>query len=757
MQWSVNSLSTGCPEDVYTRLRPRREMTAARVDNDGLRVSPSLPMSHCSLPRSAALWTLALLALVGCASDPLESPDFGPASEGALRLALTPTEGARVGGHVELTAVLTNSGERPLVFDARPPTTVARPDDRWVVRHASGWADPSPWWEDAGLARGLPDSLRVDNQGPVEWQVPLSDWVRFDSPGRYAVQLVTSRGTEEIVSNAVAITVGPRDSGADQAAVERITDALSGEPSAAERSRLFRELAAIGTPATRALALDHLAKGPEDESGWVLVLARDPDPKATRQALDAAIADPAIGIGHGHIRAMEALVYDAEFDTAAPPRPGGIDRKAQSAWQEKMDARAAVRDAARQAAFDASAKALDAKSDPGPTLGTLALMAAREELEGEAAVWTRARTGLASIPEPALGELVGRYFYDLTASGPLDRPTEAVVDELIPQLVAVATDDAVPNPTRLAVLERLVQLDVLDEPAVVQAFESLIADPARSLADADVLLRALPSVSQPTQQAIVAGLATAADPIQQARLLGQYVDETHAEAVRTAWAAVPPDAPTGILAGYLAWFLNHAPDGPEATSILRRFGPDHAFLLTLTAELVDDPSPMEPYAMRGLESPEQAVIFKSSDFIIDYGSPELAPALHALIGRVDEQNEEGAMGALVASRGWLIDNPTRNALGPTLDDKRADMILRSVKSSTKTMVILEARVDGWDPVVELNYREYVGADALREKFSQFEPGTVIRLKYRGIEPARAHELFGPPVEAAGLTLFQPSD
>ncbi len=684
----------------------------------------------------------------------MESPDLLPPSEGDVRLALTPID-TRVGAFTELPASLTTVSDRPQTFDSRSPTPVARTSDRWIVRGLSGWSDPSPWWEDAGLARGIPEPLRIDQSGPVEWTIPLSDWVRFDAPGRYAAQVVTNRGAKEVVSNPVLITVSARDPAKDAAALERLQAALDEEQTPAQRSRTFRELAALGTPETRDLALDRLAAGTEDESGWVLVLIRNPDIPATRSALQAALSDPDVDIGHGHIRVFEALAYDEAFETSNPPRLDALDSKRMAERREQMDARRDVRDQARQAAFDASYEALDTKSSPGASLGTLGLMAGREELENESRVWTRVRTGLGQIPEPAIGELLSRWFDDLVEGGPLDPPSDAVVEEVTAGLLAVLERPEVRPATRVDALRRLVELDTLGDSAVQQAIEAVIADPSRAFPDADPLLRALPAVSSSTQDAILAGLATATDPVQQARLLGQYVDAEHGEAVRAAYTALPDDAPTGVLAGYLAWFLQHAPDGPEAKALLGRFGPEHPFLLNFTAEIVDDASPLEPLAMQGLRSPDQAVCFKSSDFLIDYGSPERKPEILALLPRVTGQNEEGTMGALVAARGWLIDNKTRNTIGPTLTDKRADMVLRSASSKDQQMVIVDARVEGGRPVIELNHRDYVGAEAIEQKFSQFDPKTTVKLKYHGVDPNRAPELFGPPLSKAGVTLYVP--
>jgi len=681
---------------------------------------------------------IPLLSILGCQPDPLAHPDFRPASEGDLRIELFSPEPARVGEPIELRAVISAPADRSIQhFDTMKNSLSGRGDlDIWRVRPEAGWADPSPWWQDSAPQSMLPTPTEVAPDQPLEWTVQLNDWVRFDRPGRYAVQLESLRGGKRVRSNAVAVEVNRRDPGA--AGVADLVAAIDSTAGAAQAERI-RELAWTGTVEARELALERLASGGREAVGWAVVLAMQPDAKATRKALDAALDAKDVGVSVGHVQALEALDYDAEYAHPNPPAPDGQRVGKLEEWRAGAAERVQTRLASRQRTFTRLLGGVDTKvpAARGSTLGTLVFMAMRESLEGAEGLWPRVQSDLGLLPGPVALDLLERHW---------DR---VLGPEVVPALVTLAGRDGEVE-LRSAALRRLVQLDLSAAQPIVEA---LVADPKRPVRDVDVALRSLPSVSEPTQLAIVAGLSTAPDRDQQARLLGQYVSADSLDAVKTAWNAEPEELSTAVLSGYAAYFLQHDP--PVGEAILGRLDREHYELLNQVGELLPDPSILVPRALEGLMSPERFVAFKSSDYLIEHAPPELLPRLIAMVPRAEGHQEEALVGVIAAARSWLITIEQRHLIGPQLSDKRADMVLRSSKASDSDFVVLKGkRVDG-QPVMFLNYRDYVGAEQIAAKVGQFRQGQVLKFTWQGVPPSEGEALFAPILESAGVELFIP--
>ncbi|MCB9674145.1 MAG: hypothetical protein H6737_03460 [Alphaproteobacteria bacterium] len=685
-----------------------------------------------------------LVSLLGCPADPLQHPDFRPPTDGDVRIELRAPENARVGGPIDVVASVTTLPDSPgEVLDIHGNTLLGRGgDDVWTVRLTGGWSDPSPWWQDSSPRRMTPDPKRVAPEAPVEWTIPLDEWVRFDQPGTYALQLETSRSGQSVVrSNKVAIRVAPRDPAADTARADELLSALE-TATGGERASLFIELATVGSDATWRRALDKLAEGSDDESGWVLVLAMHPLAEAVQGGITKALAAPEVPVGLGHLRAFEAVAYDAEFREANGRQPSLMDLPALEAHRARLAERTAFRDAARGRAWEAAWKALDQKTPEarGRTLGTLGLAAIRHEIAGEEALWPVLRRDLAQVPDRTVVELLGRYWDDVRDPS------------VVPALIALVGAPATGEEARSIALQRLAKLDPV---AGHEVIEALVADPRRKVADSDLALRSLPSVSDATQAAIVAGLATAADRTQQARLLAWYVSADHMAAVEAAWAAEPADVPTEVVAGYAAYFQNHAP--AKAKPLLARWDADHYMLIEWVGELVRDPGALNPLALKGLTSPHQPIFFKSSDYLIEHATPDLLPELLARVPRTEDEHQQALFGVLCANRNWLLDAKTKHALSQAVTDRRSDMILTSTLGSEPPNILVEAGLREGEPILTMNYREYVGAAAITKKLKQFRVGQEIRFMWKGATPDEGEAVFGPIVAEAGLRLFRPSE
>ncbi|MEZ4322721.1 MAG: hypothetical protein R3F61_34960 [Myxococcota bacterium] len=690
------------------------------------------------------------LSLLACQSNPLEHPDFLASTEGPLQIALAPeASGFRVGGPLVLHATVSSVPDSPSQpFDVHPNSVVGRSKlDTWTIRHVSGVSDPSAWWEDSAPRRMVPSPIQVSPDAPLAWDVPLCEWARFDRAGTWALQLETLRSGELVRSNAIRVEVAGRDAQADAARVAAIIEAV---PAAApaDRGALFRELGCIGSPDLVELALAGLASGEDDESGWVLVLAMHPDAKRVKSALDSALVAQDVPVGMGHLRALEAVGFDALFERPVGRMPYIQNDPAMAEFREASEARTSARARLTSEAWARLRAAIDDKTPAarGRSLGTLALYAIREDMPEEDAFWPILRRSLSKVPPRTLVELLGRYWDDVGDAS------------VVPELVAVlrdttahpagSPDAAAAEEVRSLALKRVVQLD---PSAGLAEREALVANPARPVADVDEALRSLPSVSEATQAAIVAGLATAPDRVQQARLLS-YVSADHLAAVEAAWAAEPADVPTGVMAGYAAYFHDHAP--AKAAPLLARYGADRFELLEQVGELVDDPASLNALAIRGLMSTDQAVIFKSSDYLIAHGTPEVLPELKKLVGRAKGEQEEALLGAICAGRSWLIDGVTRTDLEERVEDHRAGMVIRSTVTSDASFVLVKGSVRDGRPVMSLNYRDYVGAEAIKAKAEQFQPGLRIHFTWLGLQPEEGVALFRPILQSAGLDVFE---
>lgn len=688
-----------------------------------------------------------LAGLLACAPDPTLDPVFvPPTDEDPVRVAVEIEPRAfRVGEAIPIDLVVSTVGkEGRKSLDTTLNTPRGRVStDIWAVRPIAGASDPGVYWEDMGGGQLLRRNARLQADATHRERLALNDWVRFDRPGTYALQLHTTRvGDLDLIAPMLTIDVVARDPAADAARVAELIAVIdAGGP---EREDALRELAWIGSPETLDLAVSRLSSGAPDAGWWEIVVAMHPELDRAIRELDAALIDPGVGVRAGLIEARVAAAYGKRFDGPIGAMPPKDHDPSIFRYRALKTRREGDRSDDRDAALTALAGKL-AEKEPEARAITLATLAERLFRAETTPAWAARvvpvlRSEFATL-EPATIEV-----------GLADEWAKLADPALVAPLLELIRAPATPVSVRDLAVRRLVALDPAAAEPVILA---LLEDPRRPVTLAcDRELRGLASVPENTRQRLVADISQASDPALHMRLVATYAGPGDADAVMLEWNNAPADLATGAIAGYAAYFLRNKPE--RARPMLDRYGPGHHMLLLETAELIEDPKVLLPRALEALRShPEQAVFLMGSEYVREHGDRAALDELLKMLPKAKEQRQESVAAAIMTSRAWLMTIEDRRRLEGQLTDRRADMIVRHGIAADDPTPIIEIRWDEDVPVMSLNYFDYVGEDAIRTKLAQFKPGTLLNPRFSGREALEGLDWLTPIAEGVQLRVHRP--
>jgi hypothetical protein len=526
---------------------------------------------------------------------------------------------------------------------ASPVDEILLTPDDGVFRWLDEYSGKNKYWPDYMTMQKITTT-------PVSVELTLNNCFRFDRPGKYTVQVKTSRvsGADRprepvqliyLVSNEVSFEVVAMTAAEEEQEVRRLSSLLDATKNQKEAGRISEELSYLaGEASTREKARRYLASEGRSVSYYQniyygLFIARDR--ALLKQLLEGGLRDPNTPVTHQLLHSLTRLRLLLEGKEV--PSVAGFD----AAGDQKQQHYSEIQEEYLRE-LTASLQKRTGKSRTTAAM-TVLLNAPKDP--------DRAATMLSNARRILLQEFDGLSIYDqeLLLNGYWDKFHDP---SILPALERMLTKERLPQggSTRASALTRLIELapdrsrpfvvaELIDPDSFVNV-EALGALKAETLPEADNALleqiRRLAPIKQNRDSVLLRQKTMLA-----ARYASPAIYESLLEVYQN-WGAKWESDARGALLGYLARY-NEAQAMPLIEQSLEELGAERGWSLLLTLTQSNYPKCVDEYLRKRLESDDPQWVGWAAYIMSKRGPAEDLPLIEARLDRwVKEWKPRGA-------------------------------------------------------------------------------------------------------------------